>query len=467
VRWWLIRDAVRRQLYAISIAVLLLAAFWTQVGRGRMVAIAVIGSMIATYLLGLGTTTTTVTLREVRLRPVSQRAVWQATWILSVIVVPLMVALGKLVGGFAIWMGNGDVVAFGSLASLSSLYDVLFGGVMLGALGRVGWIPLPQSPGLKRIVIEVLPLAFLLLLFPGGFLLPVFAYPYLPHAWTAITWNSAMFLIAAAGVGIAAWFGTAPAAQPGFARLHQVHGSRVATLGRPGTASGWRVVAWLEVRFLLTILTLMAIAAIVAGPTLRMFGRTAPLAEMAGAMVRYFFSPVPNQGFSMFVLAAAIIGVMTTSNLLQPMLRQLRTLPVSRFRLTAILLILPVGHVVLIWIILELLHVLSEHAWPPVLRLDIFALAAGFAMFSQSFQMRFPVRGLQHSTALMAPAMMIGWSALGGGESNVQVAIFAAGVTTLCVAIGAILTLQSLSRAATYRAGAALSPRGVSAPTQG
>ena len=461
MRWWLVRDAVRRQLYAVSIAVLLLAAFWTQVPKDRMVAIAIIGSMIATYLLGLNMTTTTVTLREVRLRPVSQRAVWQATWVLSVIVAPIIVALGKLVGGFAIWMGNGNVAAFGSLASLSSLYDVLFGGVMLGALGRVGWIPLPQSPGLKRIVIEVLPLAFILLLFPGGFLLPVLAYPYLPHAWAAITWKSAMLLIAAAGVGIAASFGTAPSAPSGFARSHQVPASRAPARGYPGTASGWRVIAWLELRFLLTILTLIGIVAIVAGPTLRMFGRTAPVAEMAGAIVRYFFNPVPSKGFSIFVFAAAVIGVMATSNLLQPMLRQLRTLPVSRFRLAAILLFLPVGHVAVMWITLALLYVLSEHSFPPVLRLDIFALAAGFAMYSQSFQMRFPLRGVQLSTALFAPAMLIGWSAIGGGDTYDQLALFAVGVTTVCVALGATMTIAALSRAATYRPGAALSPWGV------
>jgi len=464
VRWWLVRDAVLRQLYAILIAVLLLTFFWTEVARHRLMGVAVIGSMIATHQLGL-LTATAMEVREVRLRPVSRTALWQATWILSVIVAPLTAALGKLVGGYATWMGNGDVDAWLSLASLSSLYDVLFGGVMLGAQVLMRSMPTPRSRSLKRVVIEVFPFAYLLLLLPGGLLLPVLAYHYLPHAWTAMTWSSGLFLLGAAVVGLAAWFGTEPPAQPGFARLHLFRGSRVSAPARSGSLTGWRILVWLELRFLLTILTLMAIAAIVAGPTLRMFRPTASIPEMTGAIVRFFFNPAPGKEFSLYVLAAAIIGVMATSNLLQPMLRQLRALPVSRFRLTAILLLLPVAHVVVVWILLALLFVLSEHAFPAVLRIEIFALAVGLAMFSQSFQMRFPLRGLQFSTALVAPALMVAWSAAGGGDEYDRVAIFAAGVTTLCVVLGATLTLRSLNRAATYRADASLSPWGVPPPT--
>lgn len=462
MRWWLIRDAVLRQLFAVFIAVLLLTAFWTQVAKDRMVAIAVVGSMLATFTLGSLTAMATMTMREVRLRPVSRRAVWQATWLLSVIVAPLIVALGKVVGGFAIWMGNGSVAPYVSLASLSSLYDVLFGGVMLGALRLVRFMPAPRSRGIRRIVIELWPFVCLLFFFPGGWVLPVLAYQYLPHAWTAVTWSSAPLLIAAAAVGVAAWFGSAPPAQPGFARLQQMQRPRVIGSAPSKTASGWPVVAWLELRFLL----IMAGLSLVLTMTMLVFDSTATVMNTLASIVRRLFDlRRPSDDFPLYFSAAVLVGAMATSNLLQPMLRQLRALPISRFRLTATLLLIPTVHVAAIWMALVLIYVVSQRQWPPILRLEIFGLTTGIAVFAQSLQLRFPARGLPLAAAFIAPGMIVGWRLFIGREAyDRDIAFFVAGATLTFAAIGVSLTLYCLRRAATYRPVLPFGLSGASAP---
>ena len=241
-----------------------------------------------------------------------------------------------------------------------------------------------------------------------------------------------------------------------------MYGSRVAASAPAKTASGWRVVAWLELRFLL----IMAGLSVLLTLTMLVFDSTARVVNTLASIVQRLFDPRrPSDDFSLYFSAAVLVGAMATSNLLHPMLRQLRALPISRFRLAAMLLLIPMVHVAAIWVALVLLYFISLQEWPQILRLEIFALTTGIAVFAQALQLRFPARGLPVAAAFIAPGMIVGWRLFLGGQAyHRDIAFFAAGATLTFAAIGVALTLHCLRRAATYRQVWPFSLSGVPAP---
>lgn len=372
----LVVDTLRRHAAWYAAAAVLLAALsWIRGraaaegealgSRGDLLAYSLTAAWFLAFLPAL-----VLEAREITQLPISRRDHWIARWWLAVVAPSV---------GIAVAVGLGSLVGGTSLAPLTPLFTVLYGGCFM-ALTAVFPLRVVAGAGLWptiRILILVMGIPL------GGAALPFWFAKYLPENINAINGPALGWIIAAAGMTVASYFNQPPIVER--ASRGSLSSSTSAKPFRGSRFVGLRLLFVKDARRAVITYGVLLLAGIAYWA---IFGSTTLAAFLNGFGALVFAGlPSPAEGFPIvaiaFLMGASDIGLAGD-------LRGLRALPVSAARLSGIITGTSVITAVALWLVLLAAHAITIGTSPVSLRPELFVGATGSLAFWTAIRIAVP-----------------------------------------------------------------------------
>jgi len=472
VVWRLVADATWRSRQSYVLMLVVIALLWAIAAIAAIagqehatVSRALMMSLMLAYAFGPIGTVVTMSLRELRTLPVTNRDLWVATWVVSTVVVTLALAAAQCLAVIAVLATTGSSAVSTETLLLATLYCFAYAGALSPIAPAMGYSlsnAATRRPRWLWITISVA----VVLTFIGAFGLPYYFAEFLPLTLNQFSWTTALALVTCLALAALSLAWTPQ--RGGFvpAKVQNTSGTIAPSKQSVGFADGLTGiprVAWPFVMLMLalsagTLLGFIAYwATFDSGVPLRAF-----LQDNAVLLFDTGFLPNPDMGRMWIVFL--LVSIMMTSPW-KPFGRQLRVLPLTTNQVNALLLVTPFAQWALIWLALIATHFLVVGVFPGTLRPDIFVLLGGVTALGHVLMFR---NG--HLGSMWIPLLIGAFSSLASRilttnfALSLEVMLIAAGVMALLAA--AFINHRTLTRsgssAKAYRP--AQAPFGVSGP---
>jgi hypothetical protein len=395
----LVLDALWRGRSAYAMVLFIVPLGWLGIAKGGLpVSWGLMLSATLAYAFGSIGTIPAFGLRELKTLPVTNRDLWVASWVQSVVAIPLALALARNITLIAVWLIDGTVAVTVQTLLLLTLYDAAYAGALLPAGPAMGYAlnhaTNSASGWRSRWPWAVASIAGVAV-FMGGLAIPYLIAGSVPLTLDKFTPGTtfALGVLVACATGGLLW------------TPHRVGGAgmRVAGTANPSASrqehrprftdqlTGIPRIAWPLITMLL-LASMTTVAGFIGywtlfeqGSSLRSF-----LQNNAVLLFETGFLPTPDMGRLWILLAVVFI---TTSNPWQSFTKQFRILPLTPGRINALLIATPFVQWAVVWMVLILTHLAVIGSLPKQLRPDVFLLVGGGASFGQAMTIRYGHKG--------------------------------------------------------------------------
>jgi hypothetical protein len=445
----LVFDAICRNRWLYSGVVLMLLPFWLAfaVSGSQPLPISTTSlSLTFAVVLGPMAVIATMSLRELRHLPVTNRDLWRATWVVGTVVAAGVLLVTKTVSALLVTVFGGSPMVSAEAILLSSLYEFTWAGTVLPLfplLGHAGHAVAHRGT-LAASCAAAAPIAAVL----AGFGLPILVSDALPTRTSEFTAATAGVLAAGLTIVFGALVWTP---QRGVLAGNRAHARR--PFVSSGTATRTRLidrltgisrvaVPYLLVTFALPVGACLALAAfgVISGTSPRWF---VPHARMV-------FDPTDtgDRGLTYFVLLPC--AFVTMQGVWTPWARLLKVLPLSVRQINALLLLTPFAAWMIMWVLGWSAYAFA-YGSPPTSRVDLAFGFAGIGALAHAALLRFQGHPAWVIASIGALIPLLNVGLRGGTDPQIVFAVI--GAIALCTAalVNHYTLTQSTSSSRAYQ----------------
>ena len=423
----------------------MIALMWVMAAHGvDRDSIGLTATLAFAYAFGPIGMTATMTPRELRTLPVTNRDLWVATWVAATMAVPLALTTAQAVAVLGVITATGSSAVPPQSILFTAVYSFAYAGALMPLLPSLGH-SLGNIEGRRpRWLWITLSIAY------GATFLVAFGAPYYFVRFLPLTWNDLWWGPALAVIGCLALAGLSLSWTPKRGGVARITGATTAqppvTQSPPRFMDGLTGIpriAWPYVTGVL-LTCAGALAGFIAywavfesDGSLRGF-----LQNNALLLFDTGFRPTTEPGSAWVTIA--LVGLATTSPW-KAMTRQLKVLPITVGQLNVLVLLTPFVQWSLVWMALIVTHVAVIGVVPGSLHLDLFVALGGVSALGQVLMLR---RGHKVSFFMIVVfgALMPTAGRISAGELSLPTDNFLSLVGLVALAVAGFVNHRTLTR---------------------